>query len=805
MRTVLVSGVTFYTRKSKKDDSPQTYAMDIAKECGNQVIVKYGDYAFGSVYNYDTLANMIDKTPYKDRMFHEILQDKQHCFTDIDGEFSEMLEKTPEPYFKSIYTFLESHIDGFDPSQLFILNSSTKDKLSLHINYKGIVFENCDHQKPFWQDAISFFEENDEHRHMGIIKKTTNDKFERKSVVDVQVYSKNRSMRAINCHKKDSDRVLVPVQWTDSEKLVQIPTSDYNTGDYFHGTTEKANFLYNPKYDHGTPNKPITLDMINKIIEDNIPNTKLGCRNGSLFMLENVGTRRCIMGGEENTSDNCYIIWKKSGLYFGCHDANCYGKQIQLIKNDNKELMNEPDHLCPKHWASMDNDDYKGKMTYFQKYMAYISDLNCYCWKLDKFFKLGATDKASAAFIHFKVDFEDDDGDITSKSIFPIWNNMINKTTYARLEWFPWTLKKPKGGSTALNQFLGFNHLYVPNFKVDQNKINPWLFHLENVICNEDQTVFEYLVNWLAHVVQNPHQKTGVNIVVKSMLEGAGKDTFLDFFTEHVLGSEFAQSFNKIDELSKKFNKNAEKSLITLLSEVGGNGAAYKNHNTLKDITTRQYQNIEKKGIDGYRARDYNNYWMFSNDDWIVKINETDRRHLCISANTVYVGDEDYFNNLYNQANLSNGEHFFQYLCQRDISNFSLRKIPQTEWSRSMKYKNFDPKFKVIKHLYQTSEEECIKIHSDTLMGLVNANSKDSNQYTSIRSFNNDWILYTMKLWGETKRIRTGQNRTQKVGFIISKDIILQTAKKIQRDPNFTFDLYIDDDDEQPDVTECEL
>ena len=60
-----------------------------------------------------------------------------------------------------------------------------------------------------------------------------------------------------------------------------------------------------------------------------------------------------------------------------------------------------------------------------------------------------------------------------------------------------------------------------------------------------------------------------------------------------------------------------------------------------------------------------------------------------------------------------------------------------------------------------------------------------------------------MKLWGETQRFR--MNSSQKTGFIISKDIILQTAKKIQRDPNFTFDLYIDDDDEQPDITECEL
>jgi hypothetical protein len=266
--------------------------------------------------------------------------------------------------------------------------------------------------------------------------------------------------------------------------------------------------------------------------------------------------------------------------------------------------------------------------------------------------------RAQDAFAGFKVKSEDDDGKISSKPIFDKWFYMINRTTYPRIEWVPWTISKPPWGISGLNTFTSFNHLFDPEFKVDENKIKPWVFHLENVICNEDKIVSEYILNWLAHVVQKPYQKIGVNVVAKSVLEGAGKDSFLDFFTNHVLGAEFAQSFNQVDDLSKKFNKNAEKCIITLLSEIGGNGAAYKKHNLLKDITTRKYQNIERKGIDGYRARDCNNYWMFSNDDWIVKINETDRRHICLNVNTVYVGDEEYFNCLHEHSTLEIGMHF---------------------------------------------------------------------------------------------------------------------------------------------------
>ncbi len=182
MKTKVISGVTFYHKKSKNSkEQPQQYAMDIANECNNQVMVKYGQFCFGSVFNYDELAVLIDKSPYKDRLFYELVTGKQRCFADIDGEYSDLLVKTPEPYFKSVYCFLEQNIPDFDPSQLFILNSSTKEKLSLHINYNGVVFENNEHQKPFWQDAIRFFED----RHMGCIKERSDGKFDRKSVVDV--------------------------------------------------------------------------------------------------------------------------------------------------------------------------------------------------------------------------------------------------------------------------------------------------------------------------------------------------------------------------------------------------------------------------------------------------------------------------------------------------------------------------------------------------------------------------------------------------------------------------------------------
>ena len=797
MKSKVIGNVNFYTRKNKKDPSPQEYAKNIAKECDNQVIVKSGDLWFGSVRDYADLARLCENEAYKDRVFYELLTGKQYLFADIDGDFEDLTYKTAEPYYKSVYEYIAESVPDFNPDLMTILSSSTKDKLSLHITYRGVVFENHEHQKPFWQDAVIHWEKHAEH--MGWVYQRSDGKYDRRSVMDIAVYSNNRAMRAINCHKEKSDRVLVPVEWTDAEKLVKIHF--VNTEDYFIGTLKDVKpFLYTPKHEH-TPNRLLTEDMLNDII-DKIPNTRLKQTKGALFILENVGVRTCILGGEENTSDNCFLIWKKDGLHFGCHDESCCGKSMLLHETTsrNGSITDEPDYLCSKYWETMDEFGYQDFFNYIQKHCAWIKNMNCYMWKtMPDQFMFGTAAKFKEAFTHLKCSFRkdpDDDSKVSEDQMIPKWMNQINRREYDKIVWSPWTVEKPKGGNMEFNTFLGFNHLFDPEFKVDENKINPWVFHIENVLADEDKNVSEYLLNWLAHLVQKPNQKIGINIVIKSVRGGAGKDTFLDFFRDYVLGSEFTESHNDIDSLFKNFNSSAQKCVLTLLSEVGGGGAAYKNHNKLKDITTRKWQRIEKKGIDAYDTRDYNNYWMYSNDDWIVKMDETDRRNLAISCSTKYVGLGDhkkrYFNNLYAHSNKECGEHFFQYLCQRDISDFYPRMIPNTEWMNAMREKNYDSKMKALRQIYFQAEND-IKIHSSDLMGIVNQYRSERDRYTNAKSFNCDWSKYTH--W-ESKRVSV--NSCRKVGFEITKDQILNTARDIMRNENFEF-KDADNMDEEPD------
>jgi len=180
-------------------------------------------------------------------------------------------------------------------------------------------------------------------------------------------------------------------------------------------------------------------------------------------------------------------------------------------------------------------------------------------------------------------------------------------------------------------------------------------------------------------------------------------------------------------------------------------------------------------------------------------MDETDRRNLAISCSTKYVGlgahKTDYFKTLLNATNMECGEHFFQYLCQRDISDFNPRIIPNTEWMNAMREKNYDSKMKALRQLYFDAEDD-YKIHSSMLMGIVNVYRSERDRYANIKSFNCDWTKYSH--W-DTKRVTIGSRRA--VGFEITKDQILNTARDIMRNSNFEFE-ETDLIEEEPDWSE---
>jgi hypothetical protein len=94
---------------------------------------------------------------------------------------------------------------------------------------------------------------------------------------------------------------------------------------------------------------------------------------------------------------------------------------------------------------------------------------------------------------------------------------------------------------------------------------------------------------------------------------------------------------------------------------------------------------VEKKGVDSYKVNDYNNYIFLSNNVQPLSIEMSDRRYLALDLSNEKAGDLAYFETLCSSFTDQCGEHFYHFLAGRDITNFRVQHIPNTEFKTELK------------------------------------------------------------------------------------------------------------------------
>lgn len=390
---------------------------------------------------------------------------------------------------------------------------------------------------------------------------------------------------------------------------------------------------------------------------------------------------------------------------------------------------------------------------------------------------------------------------------YNLWLSSPYRNTVKKFTYVPYLFDKPQDKSGEWNMFGGFKHQYDPNFIVDEAKIAPMLGIIKDIWCCGQPVLCDYVINWFAHKLQKPAKKMGVALIIKSLLQGAGKNTFFDFFINHVMGTLYGLQIGNADKLFGHFNSTFEWSLLVLCDEIGNQGVMYKQADMLKSIITRTVQTIEGKGLDERpNCPDYNDYIMFSNNDYIVRAEASDRRNVCLEASNIRVGDHDYWNAIYQDMNDDVGIHMFHYLAQRDISQYNPRKIPMTDWKRELKEKSLDPivksiilliksRFNVKTRKWSLNENRFqIKEFFEQFESIDGKKEKLTDRVYSSRI---QKILCLNTLPSPFKK-----NGSQGRGFEITIEQLQDKVRKILNDPEYSFE---DDNMEEDIPTECQL
>lgn len=259
------------------------------------------------------------------------------------------------------------------------------------------------------------------------------------------------------------------------------------------------------------------------------------------------------------------------------------------------------------------------------------------------------------------------------------------------------------------NLFRGF--IYdSENSTFDFEIIKPYLEHLQFLVSNDSKSVelYNYILNWMAHIIQKPEVKTDVAIVFFSLFEGAGKNILFDIFAGLLEG--YTAKFKDTNSLTDRFNGEMSGKLFCIGDEI--KARAQDVANELKDIITRKKEIIEFKGKDKIYVKDFKNYTFTTNNENVFKIDNTDRRYLFIEC-PEETKNATYFNRLISFLNdKTKLTNLFNFLKTRDISNFNPRHIIITDYKLRLILANAPAYIKFIKDEYETYSDQYLTIDS---------------------------------------------------------------------------------------------
>ncbi len=234
----------------------------------------------------------------------------------------------------------------------------------------------------------------------------------------------------------------------------------------------------------------------------------------------------------------------------------------------------------------------------------------------------------------------------------------------------------------TFNIWTGFRAKRLDKF--DMVMIQPILDHILHVWADDDEKLLEYLLDYLAHIIQFPWKKTGVLLLMFG-LQRIGKNIITNFILNKVIGKNWGSDNVGVGLFQDRFNVELLNQIFTVCNELPQLTSTTRNgvFDTLKSAITDDDRKYEIKGGRKWNSMNYVNCICTTNHDFTYNIEEGDGRILALKCSPRYKGDFEYFKHLNENLKQINADHFITFLSERKITH-DLRQIPMTQLRKEM-------------------------------------------------------------------------------------------------------------------------
>ena len=332
----------------------------------------------------------------------------------------------------------------------------------------------------------------------------------------------------------------------------------------------------------------------------------------------------------------------------------------------------------------------KKRIPYFEKFHCKILSPFCYIEK-----------RRNQIEMYKHMQFINKNKNLMRGEFIDEWTKQSDIRTYDRMDFYPPPLKVPDG---VFNSYTGLRIDNIKSYKEsDFSRITD---HIKLMVgVNEttgtgyNEKGYEYMLNYLSHMVQKMGQLPRVALVFKG-LQGTGKNIFWNNFGKSVFGDNLYLTTAKMDQVVGRFAVINQKFLVILDEASGKDG--FLNSDKIKNIITEDTITFEKKGVQVITINNCARYIFLTNNDTPIKIEMSDRRFVVFEMNPEKKNNSKYFSELV--KDFENDDvvmSFVNFLKNRDISNWnSIGDRPITKVYQDMQSVNVPLMVRFIKSWY---------------------------------------------------------------------------------------------------------
>jgi uncharacterized protein DUF5906 len=202
--------------------------------------------------------------------------------------------------------------------------------------------------------------------------------------------------------------------------------------------------------------------------------------------------------------------------------------------------------------------------------------------------------------------------------------------------------------------------------------------HILNVICDGHKDYFDYLMCWMARLVQFPAQQGEVAVVMRGG-EGTGKGTLAKALL-HILG-QHGLAISNVKHLTGNFNAHLRDCALLFADEAffAGDRAHI---GALKSLITEPYLTIEAKYKNAVQMPNFVHLMMASNEQWVIPAACDARRFFVLEVSSKHANDHAYFAAILEELDNGGYEAMLHDLLTCDLTFFNVRNVPETEGLR---------------------------------------------------------------------------------------------------------------------------